>query len=500
MQLLKSILHQARQIWDDSTGAARLGIGLMALIFVVAVVSVGVWSYQPSYVLLASDLTPAQVDQAMDALVMKDIDHQLKGSGSILWVDSRRLAEAKVAIRKVGVLATDPKTEEPNIFDPPFVANEKLKRNQEMRLEAAIGNMRGVKAASVSLGKPPQNPFMRKQSPSKASVMLDLLPGASFGERDARSIAIHVSHAVAGLDASQVAVTDSDGKFYETDPSSRGADWMEETKLKEEDEAVAKIMSQLVPIFQLENITVAVTKNFTFREGEQHSLEYGTDGVLGKQSVEEYTTDQSVAKAEGVVGANANQGRGIGGTRRSNGVGDSRLYKESDYLVDRRETTEKLRSSTLENMSVSVVVNKAHFDEDVDLAAVEERIKSTVASAVGLDNDRDTLFVDITEFAELPELVEPVASSVPWEQVYQVLEHISLGLAALVAFFIALRAFKKFSPEPVQIGSAPPVAAHVDRLADMVKENPEVFSQIIASWSELEPEAERESTLQVRNA
>ena len=81
MQTLKSFLDQSLLIWKDSTAAARFGIGLLTLICVGAVIGVGIWSSQPYYIVLASDLEPSQASKVIDALEAGNISYQIKGSG-----------------------------------------------------------------------------------------------------------------------------------------------------------------------------------------------------------------------------------------------------------------------------------------------------------------------------------------------------------------------------------------------------------------------------------
>ena len=77
MQTLKSFLDQSLLIWNDATGAGRIGIALLLLICVGSVVGIGVWSAQPNYVVLASGVTPSQASKMIDSLDSAGIAYQL---------------------------------------------------------------------------------------------------------------------------------------------------------------------------------------------------------------------------------------------------------------------------------------------------------------------------------------------------------------------------------------------------------------------------------------
>ena len=91
MQTLKSFLNQALLIWRDSTGAGRVGIALLLTICVGGIISVGIWSAQPNYVLLARDIDdPGQAAKIMAALDAENITYQIKGSGSMIMVGASK--------------------------------------------------------------------------------------------------------------------------------------------------------------------------------------------------------------------------------------------------------------------------------------------------------------------------------------------------------------------------------------------------------------------------
>jgi flagellar biosynthesis/type III secretory pathway M-ring protein FliF/YscJ len=108
MQTLKSFLDQSLLIWKDSTAAARFGLAILLVICIGGITGVGVWSTQPNYVILASDLAPEQAGKAIDALDTAGIAYQVKGTGSIILVDSRNLPRAQIETANLGIRSNAP--------------------------------------------------------------------------------------------------------------------------------------------------------------------------------------------------------------------------------------------------------------------------------------------------------------------------------------------------------------------------------------------------------
>ena len=73
MQTLKSFLNQSLLIWRDSTGAGRVGIALLLAICLGGIISVGIWSAQPNYVVLARDID----DPGQAAKILASLDAEI---------------------------------------------------------------------------------------------------------------------------------------------------------------------------------------------------------------------------------------------------------------------------------------------------------------------------------------------------------------------------------------------------------------------------------------
>ena len=158
-----------------------------------------------------------------------------------------------------------------------------------------------------------------------------------------------------------------------------------------------------------------------------------------------------------------------------------------------KETMSRTKEIRIQSMTAAVLVNSAAFDDNQGEIAPEIRQEYTelVKRAIGFNEERgDQITVNFSKFSEIPELDGEVAQPIPWDQIHQVLKNISLGLAGLVCLLLGIMAIRKIAPL-----NQPPLHSvqretQVEQLRDLIKENPEVFSQIIAAWSRSTPDSD----------
>ncbi|MDG2183005.1 MAG: hypothetical protein P8L78_15050, partial [Mariniblastus sp.] len=164
--------------------------------------------------------------------------------------------------------------------------------------------------------------------------------------------------------------------------------------------------------------------------------------------------------------------------------------QESKWDFSELKRTETIDGALLNALSIAVTINKQDRDA-TQIAELKTTLESSIGTACGVRIGKDQITVDFIDFVT-EEPLDPVATStIPWDQINEILKNISLGVAALVALFIAFRTFKKFQPDPIvtsEAAAAP--TSQLTQLSELVKQNPEVFAKIIDSWASLETETE----------
>lgn len=498
METLKSFFDQSLLIWKDSTAAARFGISLLLMFCAVSIVGVGIWSSQPEYVLLAGDLNPAKVSQLIDALDAADIPYQQKGASAI-WVDKRKRARAQSQASKLKIAYTSTERIQLSPWEPISAQKDAQRLNMQMELKRMIEQLDPVDEATVILGSPERQSFIRDYSQATASVTLSLAPNAVFGPNQASSIASMVANGVPDLTPENVSITDTEGKQYMTDPTEGRMTQREEFRMRREQDLAEKAERVLFNTIGFGNYTVTVMAEFTFPEEKTKSIELDSENKVAiKEIVNSNSKTEENKNPLVPVGIAGNNGSTPGQDRKE--VKTKTEDLESEYRVPETEKVAIVDTPVMERMSVAVVINSKVFeDEDGTLSperktALEADFAATLHEAVGHREGKDSFRLSIMPFVEHETIEAPSPfMTLPWDKINQVLKNLSLGLAALVALFVAFKALRKIQPDPALAQEKNDRETQVIQLSDLVKQNPEVFSKIIESWSSLDSEKPTES-------
>jgi flagellar M-ring protein FliF len=496
MQTLKSFLDQSLLIWKDSTAAARFGLAILLVICIGGITGVGVWSTQPNYVILASDLAPEQAGKAIDALDTAGIAYQVKGTGSIILVDSRNLPRAQIETANLGIRSNAPTLETHNAWENPVNQANKSRRNLEKQLEQSLHRFPAISTAKVHLSIPKKQHFIRHSTAPSAAVVLEVSLNADFGESQATSVAKIVASAVPGLSVERVSITDTMGNLYATDETMGQLTKQEEFRIMRDRELAQKAESMLSAFLDYGNARVEVNTDFTFTVGTSTSIELDPEKVLTNETIKNITETAAPMRPIGAAGTGTNVGNAASSSSKSS-VTSKTEDLSSEYETSKIERQESSSTPTLNRLTVAVAVNLAAIKEDTP--EQRAKIQETVKSAVGFQEARDQISVQFVNFVVPPE-IEPEAFAMPWDQINELVKNISLGIAAIIAFFVARKAFKKMQPDPSAAPELSDRGSQVNQLSDLVKQNPEVFSKIIESWSNVDSNNKADDVQQKRAA
>lgn len=495
MQTLKSFLDQSLLIWKDSTAAARFGLGLLLVIFIGSVVGVGVWSAQPNYVVLADKLDPSSARKIMDALDSADIGFDVRGAGSTIRVDQRKWSLAQVVAGEHGVNVGGPVYEAQPNWPDPTQSQIISRRNREAQLEYSIKKFKSVSDAEVHLSIPEKQAFLRKTTAPAASVLLTLSRGP-LDDAEAVTIARMVANGVPGLSSDQVVITDTAGTQYSTNESMAGLSRQEKFRVRRNHELTEKAESILARLFGIGNASVSVTAEFAFPNEEKKSITFDPKGKVVTE--ETISSSQSTKELPGIAAGATGTASNVGNASGSGGRGPDVLTKTEDltskYDQSMTEVVEHTTTPIQTKMDVTVAINSAALKEGQDTPEFRQMIQDMVQTAVGFDDVKDNISLAVVEFVDTLPTDIPVAFTLPWDQINQLVKNISLGIAALIAFLMARKAFKKIQPDPSTGSDIGDRRTQVNELSELVEQNPEVFAKIIASWSSLDEDNESENT------
>jgi len=173
------------------------------------------------------------------------------------------------------------------------------------------------------------------------------------------------------------------------------------------------------------------------------------------------------------------------------------LSEKSEELETKTDSGHQIQETKLQEvkvnrLSVSVVANSncplLTGDNPLTPEELKTKIETIVKGATGFVEPRDFVAVEIVPFAEpVVDDTLPV-EGFPWEQVNKILQNVSLGIAAVLAFLMTLLALRKFgsatTPASPTVQLNQDNAKRVNQLSQLLNQNPEVFSRIIAAWAD----------------
>ena len=132
---------------------------------------------------------------------------------------------------------------------------------------------------------------------------------------------------------------------------------------------------------------------------------------------------------------------------------------ETDFEVSKTIRTKTEQTPMLDQLSISVLINSDAMNQADGQPMPPKRkpdIENLIKQAIGFREGLDKFDLAFIPFAEKIEFDVP-ARGFHGNKSNAILKNISLGIAALVALLLGLKAIKNLQPVPISGGSASPV-------------------------------------------
>lgn len=422
-----------------------------AAALVALIVAVAMWSSEPKYKVLFSNLDDRDGGAIVTALGSMNVPYKYNDTGTALLVPADRVYDARLQLASQGLPRGGSVgfelMDNARFGASQFAEQINYQRGLEGELARSIESMHTVQHARVHLAMPRQSLFVRERQPPTASVLLNVYPGRSLSDAQVSAISWLVASSVPELTAENVSIVDQNGRLLSA-PTGEGrgmdADQMRMVR-KTEQRTVERILTILNPLVGPGNVHAQASAEMDFSRREETSEVYRPNQEPGQAAIRSQQTSESnqrgINPAQGVPGALSNQppanaqapianppqtqpprpgqpqqqgqqqqqtttgagAQGAGGT-----VSDRR-DATTNYEVDRTISHIKQPVGTLKRLSVAVVVNYVR-DKDGELAALppEELSKLTnlVREAMGYSESRgDSLNLVNSQFNDGPPAV-----------------------------------------------------------------------------------------------
>jgi flagellar M-ring protein FliF len=463
----KSAAHPAMKGLSELTIARQLGLMLGLALSVAIGVAIVLWSQDPSYGRLFSEIGEQDVAEILEVLDKQGIKYKVEtGSGAIM-VPADDVNEIKLKLAALGLPKSNSLGYELLDKDQGFGSSKNVEmvlfqRALEGEIAQTIMAIQSVKTARVLLAIPVQSVFVRERKKPSASVIVNLYQGRSLDKGQIESIIHLVASSVPQLEAEQVTVVDQKGRLLNSNDSSTVSNLtskqFEYKKNIEEHlmERIANILSPLVGDGM--RVQISADVDFTETDKTQELFNPQSSALRSEQTSEEQS---ALPATQGVPGALSNQPTPAGAapettttpgtapdSKTSSASASSAKNATRNFELDKTITHTRMATGVLHRLSVAVVVDDRHITQaDAKIKTQPytpediNRFSDLVKQAVGYDSARGDQ-VTVTNVAfKIPEELEALPEEPVWEQGWflDLMKQAAAVLAVLFLLFGVLR-------------------------------------------------------------
>ncbi|WP_250501557.1 flagellar basal-body MS-ring/collar protein FliF [Caballeronia sp. AZ7_KS35] len=473
----------------------RVPLIVAVAILVMVVAGLVMWSRQPDYRVLFSNLSDRDGGAIVAALQQGNIPYKLSDGGGAILVPAEQVHETRLRLASQGL----PKAgsvgfeliDNQKFGISQFAEQVNYQRALEGELERTIGSISSVKSARVHLAIPKPSVFVRDKELPTASVMVNLYPGRVLDEGQVVAITHMVASGVADMPVKNVNIVDQEGNLLTSQNAANGLDASQLKYVQQiEHNTQKRIDAILAPLFGAGNARSQVSADIDFSKLEQTAESYGPNGnpqntaIRSQQSSE--SSESGGSSIGGVPGALSNQppqpasapvdaaASGAAGASAKTGPQNQRKDTTTNYEVDRTVRHYEQATGGIKRLSVAVVVN---YEKKVDakgnvtmtpLAADKlAQVQQLVKDAMGFDDKRGDS-VNVVNSAFSADL--NATPDVPWWKTpesigmgIQAAKYLGIGIVGLFLYFSMVKpAMKRAFPPPPE---AAPTLAVPDELS-----------------------------------
>jgi flagellar M-ring protein FliF len=415
-----------------------------AAALVAVIVAVAMWSSEPKYKVLFSNLDDRDGGAIVAALGTMNVPYRYNETGTAVLVPADRVYDARLQLASQGLPRGGSVgfelMDNARFGASQFTEQINYQRGLEGELARSIEAMHTVQHARVHLAMPRQSLFVRERQAPTASVLLNMHPGRSLSDAQVSAISWLVASSVPELTAENVSIVDQNGRLLSAPMGEgRGMDADQMRFVREmEQRPGERILTILNPLVGPGNVHAQASADVDFARREETSEVYRPNQEPGQAAVRSQQTSDSTQRginpAQGVPGALSNQApanpqapianppqpqpprpgqpqqpanaQQQTSTQAATGNLNERRDATTNYEVDRTISHIKQPVGNLKRLSVAVVVNYMR-DKDGELQPLpaEELNKLTnlVREAMGYSETRgDSLNLVNSQFNDGP--------------------------------------------------------------------------------------------------
>ncbi|MBS1189608.1 MAG: Flagellar FliF M-ring protein [Rhodocyclaceae bacterium] len=317
MTLAANPLNRLREAFERLNNQQKMILLVTLAAIIALIVGAILWSRQPDYKVLFSNLGEKDGGNIVTALEQQNIPHRMSDSGAIL-VPAERVHEVRLKLASQGLPRGGSVgfelMENQKFGISQFAEQVNYQRGLEGELARTIQSIGAVQSARIHLAIPKPSVFVREEQKPTASVLLNLYPGRALDAGQIAGITHLVAASVPQLPIANVTVIDQNGSLLSQLKSKLTEAGLDPAQIKYvrevEDSIIKRIEEILKPVLGPENYKVQVAADVDFSQTEQTAESYkpnnspASTSIRSQQNAETANVNQAVG---GVPGALTNQ-------------------------------------------------------------------------------------------------------------------------------------------------------------------------------------------------
>ena len=376
---VNEISSQLKTLFGSMTSAKRFTLVTLVCATITGLIFLMVWSGEPDFQPLYSNLAPEDAGAILTRLKEKKIPYKISPNRDSIMVPSGQIYEIRLELASQGLpLGSGVGFE---IFDnaklgmTEFVQNVNFQRALQGELSRTINRFDEVQNSRVHIVMPSKSLFAEDEEPATASVILKLRSGKMLSTGQVQSIVHLVSASVPGLTPEKVTLVDNYGKMLtrSMDRSSAGPVDTDQLALQEkmEKRLEKRIQTMLEAALGPGQAIARVSCSLDFRRQEKTEERYHPDNkAIRSEQILSEISGRSGGSAEGVPGILSNTREGQAAlseakkSEEGKGEGKGESFKKQERTVNYEIT--KVTSHIVEpyakvmRVSAAVIVDGIH--------------------------------------------------------------------------------------------------------------------------------------------
>lgn len=365
------VIEQVKAIWDAMGLPQRISMILITAVFMGLISFIVYGASQPTWRVLATDLSAARTAEIAAYLQGQNIQHRITDRERTIMVPSGDVYRLRNEMAALDMIDGDSKgfslLDDSRFGQSNHMEMRTYDRAVAGELERSFRELTGVGNARVIISRPQPSPFIREEAEPSISVKLTMRGSRRLSERQLHGVTHLAAAAVEGAKPERVQVMDDNGLLSrpDEDPLAMRAGSNYELALAMEQQLVEKAQRQLERLVGPGRGTVSVALDLDFTRRSK-----ATSRVFDPVVIETRTTSREsstpVPQGGGVAGTQPNV-EGDGGAAAAEPLlATERMEDETVKRAGSKEnTTVEEQVGRIRGMTVSIVVDQRVRQEAV---------------------------------------------------------------------------------------------------------------------------------------